>query len=235
MLELGNLLSAFASERAANTTEKRISSSAKPTRIRTVPDDDAAVADIRNGHRLQQAKQDGQDAHLRFMTIEEIMAAIRERLEKFRELMESIRSGRFSAYNLAEELEATARGRSGAATPKRRVYSDVSELLAHFRDEISEIQSFHGFLLGVYEKFEQFQAPAEFDLNQVRDVEEHMAEVNSNLELGIFTLARVREKALRALRCQEDSEPERVLKLLEDDVKKPGNSVQVEPEETPQN
>ncbi|UCC97031.1 MAG: hypothetical protein JSW66_14440 [Phycisphaerales bacterium] len=168
------------------------------------------------------------------LSIEEVMAAIRERLDKFRELIENITTGRFSARDLSEKLGGAGEGnRNGAADSKDRIYSDVSELLAHFREEISEIQSFDGFLLGVYEKFEEFRPQAEFDLHQVRDVEEHMAKVNSDLELGIFMLARVREEALRALRCQENPEPERVLKLLADDTKQPGVAGQVTPQETP--
>ncbi|MHC4508395.1 MAG: hypothetical protein ACYTAO_05470 [Planctomycetota bacterium] len=236
MLELGNLLSVFGGAHAANTTEKRISSSTEPTRTRTVPDDDAAVADIRHAGRLPQVQQDGQDSRDQLamsLSIEEVMAAIRRRLDKFRELIEGIRTGRLSAGNLSEELGGAGEGiRGGAATSQNRVFSDVSELLAHLREEISEIQSFEGFLLGVHEKIEEFRPQAEFDLDQLRDVEEHMAEVNSDLELGIFSLARVTEKALRALRCQENLESERALKLLEDDAKKPGVAGQVTPEET---
>lgn len=101
------------------------------------------------------------------------------------------------------------------------VYSDVSELLMRFRDEVEKIKSFDGFLLGVYDKIENFKPTAEFDLDQVQDVEEHMAKVTSKLELGVFSLARVREEALKALRCQDEPQPDRDLNLLKDEAQKP--------------
>ena len=165
--------------------------------------------------------------------LEKTAAAIRERLDKFKELIESIATGHFSARSLSENLEAQAEQIKGDDTSTSSVYSEVSELLSRFRDEVKEIRSSDGFLIGVHEKIEQFSNQAEFKLKQVSDVANHMVDVNAALELGVFTLARIRENALKALRCQESPEPQRVLKLLEDDVNKPNAAEQATPDETP--
>ncbi|HUV65890.1 MAG TPA: hypothetical protein VMW24_18490 [Sedimentisphaerales bacterium] len=236
MLGLGNVANTLSGGHALNPRQSVVSESAKSTSPTAVPDDEAAVAVIRNPLGAQEVRQDGRDENAQHplrQTIEETAEAIREKLDEFKELVEGITIGGFSARNLSQNLEAEAEQIRGGETSIGRVYSGVSELLSRFRDEVNEIRSFDGFLLGVHEKIEQFRHPAQFELNQVRDVAEHMADVNADMELGIFTLARVREKALKAMRCQEAPEPQRVLKLLEDDVNKPNAAEPATPEETP--
>lgn len=208
-------------------------------------DDDAAVASIRNAHRADAANGrrsiSGADRAATWAEkLRDFVEAVRESVTELRELVEQIASGRFSGGNLARSLREQAEAigssldalwehvsgagmsasglpRQGSAAP---VYTDVGELLTRFREETEQINSFDGFLLGVHEKIDQFSEPVEFGLGHVQDVEQHMAETNAKLELGIFSLARVRERAMKALRCQ-DIEPERVLFLLQDDVLKP--------------
>lgn len=223
MLELGNPLRVSGGAHDAKATHGEIENWTKPTPARAVADDDAAEVVIRNP---LYANQTAPDTHGRNSSvnpsIEETLAAIKDKVAELRRIAEEIRNGRFSARQTGEELEAEAEDiRNNTDTAKRRVYSDVSELLARFKEEIGKIRSFDGFLLGVHDKIERFSPPAEFDLDQVQDVMQHMADVTSRLELGVFSLARIHEQALKALRSQDEPQPERVLKLLEDDSQKP--------------
>ena len=119
---------------------------------------------------------------------------------------------------LWEDVMVTSISATGTPSPSAgsgpRGHTDVGQLLTTFTEELEQINAFDGFLLGVHEKIEQFTTPAEFGLNQVEDVEQNMTETNAKLELGLFSLARVREQAMRTLRCQ-DLEPGRVLFLLQ--------------------
>ncbi len=94
----------------------------------------------------------------------------------------------------------------------------VRERIAELISLLEQISSFDGFPLGGREGMEQLNASAEFGLDQVRGVEQHVAETNAESELGIFSLARLREQAMRTLRCQ-DPEPDRVLVLLQDTLR----------------
>ena len=225
MLELGNPLRVSGGAHDAKATHGEIENWTKPTPARAVADDDAAAAVIQDPHQSNQAASDTQDAERNpflNLSIEDTLAAVQQKVAGIKQLAEEIRNGRFSARQTGEELEAEAEDiRNNTDTAKRRVYSDVSELLARFKEEIGKIRSFDGFLLGVHDKIERFSPPAEFDLDQVQDVMQHMADVTSRLELGVFSLARIHEQALKALRSQDEPQPERVLKLLEDDSQKP--------------
>jgi len=225
MPELGNVLSMSGGVRAAKPTRGGIESPTGPTPDRAIADDDAAEAVIRNPLSANQTAPDTRGAGRNSSvnpSIEETLAVVKSKVAELRRIAEEIRNGRFSARQTGEKLEADAEHiKNNADMTERHVYSDVSELLARFKKEIGKIRSFDGFILGVHDKIERFSPPAEFDLDQVQDVMQHMADVTSRLELGVFSLARVREKALKALRSQDEPEPERVLKLLEDEAQKP--------------
>ncbi len=235
MLELGNVANTLSGGQALNPRQSVTSESAKLTSRTAVPADEAAVAVIRNSLTAQDTQQDGSNADaqpLRSQSIQEIAAVIHEKVEEFKELLDGITTGRFSAHSLSDNLETQAAQIRHNKTSASRVYSDVSKLLDRFREEVYQIRSFKGFLIGVHEKIEQFSNQAEFKLKQVSDVADHMVDVNENLELGIFTLTRVRENALKALRCQESPEPQRVLALLKDNAKESNAAGQATPDET---
>ncbi len=235
MLELGNVANTLSGGQALNPRQSVTSESAKLTSPTAVPADEAAVAVIRDPLSAQEVQRDGSNADDQpspDQSIKEITAAIHTKVEEFKELLEAITTGRFSAQSLSENLETQAAQIRHNKTSVSRVYSDVSELLDRFREEVDQIRSFKGFLIGVHEKIEHFSNQAEFKLNQVSDVGEHIIDVNEDLELGIFTLTRVREDALKALRCQESPEPQRVLALLKDNAHKPNAGGQATPLET---
>lgn len=221
MLELGNPLSVSGGVRAAGAT--RIGTKS-PMPARTVASDDGVMVVIRNPLYASQIEPDTQDTERNpflNLSIEDTLAAVQKKVAELKQLAKDIRNGRFSARQTGDKLEKNAEDiKNNAGMTEKRVYTDVSKLLAHFREEVEKIKSFDGFLLGVHDKIERFSPPAEFDLDQVQDVMQHMAEVTSKLELGVFSLARIREKALKALRCQDEPQPDRVLKLLEDDTQK---------------
>jgi hypothetical protein len=195
-----------------------------------VTNDDAVAVVIRNPLYASQTQQDTRDTERNpflNLSIEDTFSAVQKKVAELKQLAKDIRGGRFSAKRTGDKLEDDAENiKNNADMTTGHVYSDVSELLAQFREEVEKIKSFDGFLLGVHDKIEQFKPPAEFDLDQVQDVEQHMAEVTSKLELGVFSLSRVREKALKALRSQDEPQPERVLKLLGDEPQKPNGGEQ---------
>ncbi len=207
---------------ATNRTQKEISDSKNTTAPTKIADDDAAAAIIRHARRaeISNAQQDTDNANITptpAQKMRDFCIAIRDRIAEMITLADQIASGRSSARNLAKDMENPAEAaRNTPESSEYPVYSDISELLTTVRDEIEAINSFEGFLLGVHEKIEKFTTHAEFDLEQILDVEKNMTQRNTTLEIGIFSLARVREQALKVLRCQEDLEPERVLHLLKD-------------------
>jgi len=100
------------------------------------------------------------------------------------------------------------------------VYSEAGEHVKWLRTEIKAINSYDGFLLGVHDKIEKFKKQTQFTLQQILDVEKHKAELYESLELYKFTLRRIRSENLKALRCQGNLGPQRVLHLLKDTIRK---------------
>ena len=230
MLGVGNVANTLSGGHTLNPRQRATSEPERPTSSTAPPGGDGALAVIRNlRNPRDQQPLDAQDSA--GPPIKELVAAIRAKLEEFEKLLEAITTGRFSAQNLSDILEAQAKEIRGSATSASRVYTDVSELLSRFREEVKEIRSSDEFLIGVHDKIEQFSNQAEFKLGQVDAVGEHMIDVNENLELGIFTLARVREEALKALRCQEAPDPLRALTLLKDNTDKPNAAERATPPE----
>lgn len=96
---------------AINPTPYRIAGTAKTTPMK-IADDDAAVASIRNVHRMEtaDARQNIGSADgtgLWPLTMADFVAAIREKLARLLELFEQLASGPFSAGNLAKKMAET--------------------------------------------------------------------------------------------------------------------------------
>ena len=221
-MKLGTILNVAYEAQATNPTQNEISDSKNATAPAKIADDDASVAIIRHARRaeISNAQQDTNNANIVPTPAQEMRdfcTAIRDRIAEMIKLADQIAGGRSSAKNLARHMENQAEAaRNTAGSSGHPVYSDISELLAIVRDEIERINSLEGFLLGVHDKVEKSANNAEFGLGQIPDVEKNMAQRNATLEIGIFSPARVRERALKVLQSQEDLEPERVLLLLED-------------------
>jgi hypothetical protein len=115
------------------------------------------------------------------------------------------------------------------------VYSEPSEYVRWLRSEIEAINSFDGFLLGVHDKIEKFEKHTQFGLEQILDVEKHNAELYESLELYKFTLRRIQADALKALRCQGNLGPQRVLHLLKETIAKENTADQVIEQQTTTN
>ena len=101
------------------------------------------------------------------------------------------------------------------------VYSDAGKIVEWLREEIISINSFDGFMLGVHDKIEQFSRHTQFGLEQVLDVEQNIAELHESLEIYKFTLQQIRAEALKALRCQGNLGPQRVLQFLRESISEP--------------
>jgi hypothetical protein len=198
MHELGNVQNAAHGTRALKPPWNEMPDPTKETVTIRIADDDAAAAVIRNPLHTQDVQQDSQNTDAR-----------------------SSASRPTKTETLTKAIMATPE------SSRQIVYSDPSELVAWLRDEIKAINSFDGFMLGVYEKIEKFTTQVEFSLEQILDIEQNMAKRNSTLEIGKFSLVRIRMERVKALRSQGNLEPERVLHLLEDVVASPSTAQQV--------
>lgn len=178
---------------------------ARPS-IRTA--DAAAEATIRNAHRaeISNARENIGNADptaTRAEMMSDFIAAVKEKVAAMNELFEQIADGRFSHKNLAESLQEQA---EAIGSGSDALWGDVWAALWQAQsDSASPFSDSKDSTSGI---------------DEISDVEKNIAEQNAQSELGMFSLARVREKALRALRCQEDLEPEKVLSLLKDEVTK---------------
>ncbi len=221
-MKLGPLQIVARGARAANRTQKKISDSKNATAPTTITYDDAAVTIIRYAHlaEISNASLDTDNANITptpAKKMRDFCIAIIDRLAEMIKLANQIASGRSSAGNLARDMENSAEADGNTAESSGYpVYSDISELLATVRDEIEKINSFEGFFLGVHDKIEKFTMSAKLGLEQILDVEKNMTQQNATSEISVFSVTRVREQALKVLRCQEDLEPEKVLILLKD-------------------
>jgi hypothetical protein len=119
-------------------------------------------------------------------------------LERLKEQIEVFTAGGV-LDNLKKEIEALKSSNSG---------------LENLKKEIEAILAFEESLLDVHEKIDEFTKYVEFRLAQLPG-----NELNENLELGKFTISRMKEEALRAMRGQAHLDPERVLSFLKNAVK----------------
>jgi hypothetical protein len=128
---------------------------------------------------------------------------VKEKAAHLIELIEQITTGRFVGSNLAKNLQEQAEELSAA----------LDVLWGHIADALSgsgsDSQDFAD---------SGISAGPEFGLNQILDVEQRIADASAHSELAIFSLARIRENAMKALRGQGNIEPERALFLLQNDV-----------------
>ncbi len=148
------------------------------------------------------------------LSLEDVLASIVEKVAKMKKLDLEITSGGYSDSELAKEQRAAVGELKNDVEGLENVYSSVGDMLASFKNELSAIISSEAFLLGVSERVEEVTTNVEYELGDISSVAEHMANLNSASELGIFSVSRIREEAQKALRAQANLEPDRVLHLL---------------------
>jgi hypothetical protein len=124
-------------------------------------------------------------------------------------MLERLKEG-IEAFKAGEVLENLKKG--------IEVLTSGNTELEKLKKEIEAIIAFEGFLLGIHEKIDEFTKYVQFRLEQIPDVERNILDTNENLELGKFTIARMREEVLRALQGQAHLNPERVLHFLKNAV-----------------
>lgn len=135
--------------------------------------------------------------------IADFNSGVKEKAAKLIELAEQITNGRFVGANLTKNLQEQAEGLSAA----------LDVLWGHITSAAS------GSVWGSQESTDSnLSFGPEFGLDQIMDIEKKISEANAHSELAIFSLARIREAAMKALRCQENIEPEKALFLLQDDI-----------------
>ncbi len=91
---------------------------------------------------------------------------------------------------------------------------DVDTLAKKIKREIQELMDYDGFLIGVKEKIDSFTTLMVFELQDILEVEEYMAEKNMSLEVARFSLARVLQDMRKALYSQANVSPATAAALL---------------------
>ena len=148
------------------------------------------------------------------LSLEDVLASIVEKVAKMKKLDLEITSGGYSDSEPAKELRAAVGELKNDVEGLENVYSKVGDMLANFKKELAAILSTETFLLGVQERVEEVTTNMEYELGDISSVAEHMSNLNMALELGVFSVSRIREEAQQALRAQANLEPDRVLHLL---------------------
>lgn len=228
MLEPANI-SSVNSAHLISATYNGTSDLPKPaaTKKFEIADDDAAAAVIQNAHRAEisnvQQKTDYNDlASSSVQMMKDTTAATVERMAKLNELAKLLSGGRFSAGALAKQETNTKPAKSDDEDSRAKVYNESSKLLRDIREAIEAIRAYDGFLLGVHDKIEEFKEQTEFSAEQIQDIQKNMTELNTSLEIGIFSLIRVHGEMLKELRGQEEGLDEnKALQLLKDPIKSP--------------
>lgn len=241
MGELGEISGVAHSGAAANGPAQYAVQSLSRASATGIVNDDAAAAMIKGaGMQTAEGRQnlDAADPGATLAeTMREFVEAVREKVAKLMELFEQIAAGPFSrghlAKNFREQAEAlnrildvlwenamvTSISAMGMPSPsagsRPRGYADTGQALTAFKEELEQVSSSDGFLLSASAGTDQINTDAQFGLGQIADVQQNMTEMSANLEVGIFSLARVREQAMKAL-CSAALQPERVLFLLQD-------------------
>jgi len=191
MHELGNVQHAAQGTRALKPPRDEMSDPIQEAATITIAADDAAAAVFRNPSQTQNIQKDNQYS-----------------------------DALFSASRPTETKARTKASTAASESSTQIVYSEPGKLKVKLADEIKAINSYDGFLLGVYDKIEKFSRHTQFGLEQVLDVEQNIAELHETLELYKFTLKRIIAEALKALRCQGNLGPRRVLRLLRENISK---------------
>jgi len=185
----------------------------------------------------RQKNFDAADAATSAETMRDFVEAIRAKIARLIELFEQIAAGPFSnaslKKNFREQAEAinhildtlwenamvtsiSAMGMpSLAAGSKPRSYADTGQALTTFKEELEQTSGSGESMPSVGGTTDQINSRAEFGLGQIADIQQKMTERNTTLELGVFSLARLREQAMKTLRSAAP-EPDRVLSLLQD-------------------
>lgn len=148
------------------------------------------------------------------LSLEDVLASIVEKAAKMKKLDLEITSGGYSDSELAKEQRAAVGELKNDVEGLESVYSSVSDMLANFKKKLAAIISTETFLLGEQERVEEVTTNVEYEPGDISSVAENIANLNSALELGIFSVSRIREEAQKALRAQANLEPDRVLHLL---------------------
>lgn len=105
------------------------------------------------------------------------------------------------------------------------LFAEPNSILEKIRREIKAINEFDWFLLGIRERIEEVTTNIQFGLEDILKVESNMADLNSTLELGIFTMQRIMDEAAKALRAQANVEPSKALQLLRETIDRLANEI----------
>jgi hypothetical protein len=119
-------------------------------------------------------------------------------LERLKEQIDSFNAGRV-LENLKKEIDAIDNGSDG---------------LKRLKKEIQELLAFEETLLRVQEKIDKHTEYMQLRFEQISGDEKGRADVVDNLELGRYTVARMKDEALEALWGQANLNAERVLNFL---------------------
>ena len=145
-------------------------------------------------------------------------------LERLRKEIEAFKGGGV-LERLKEEIEALNDGGVLERLRKEIKAFKGGDVLERLKKEIEAIIAFEGVLLVVNKEIDEYAKFMEFRLEQMLEVKQHMVErhmtemdeaLNKILELGIYTVARMRDETVKALQGQANTDPDRALHFLKD-------------------
>jgi len=145
-------------------------------------------------------------------------------LERLRKEIEAFKGGGV-LERLKKEIEAFNDGGVLERLRKEIKAFEGGEVLERLKKEIEAIIAFEGVLLVVNKEIDEYAKFMEFRLEQMLEVKQHIVErhmteideaLNEILELGIYTVARMRDETVKALQGQANTDPDRALYFLKD-------------------
>ncbi len=142
--------------------------------------------------------------------------AIREKIETFKKQIDDIvnrthfdgnkiftAAGQDMAISVGNDVVINIPAKDFGVSPTDVDLSENPDtLFKEIKRQIQAILDYDGFLLGVEEKLQSARTLMAFELQDILEVEEHMARTNMTLELAKFSLARVLQDARLALASQ---------------------------------
>lgn len=105
-------------------------------------------------------------------------------------------------------------GKMDSSDADKKIITEDSELLKKIKEMIEAINSSEWSLAGIREIINKFSTTNQFDLQAIQGVEQNMKEQNMNLEIGLFSLTRIMEKAREALLNRADTNSDKAAGLL---------------------
>jgi len=226
---VGSILAAHAAYKK-DAESKETAPSGPANKTINIPENDAAVANIQHPINTEMTKT-LQDIINRDITQTKINDSSDNKTDDGKKI--SMEESEL-LKKLKEAIERTI-----SSDIEETIITEESELLKKIKEAIERINSSEWSLAGIRELIDKFSTTNQFDLQAIEHVEENMKEQNMELEIGVFSLTRIMEKARQELVGKTDTDSDTeigVLGLLhKQEEEKEKTAIQTAPEESNEN